>query len=404
MSARQRRRRSRNLIAGAAMAGLAVLLAAAFVWRDDILRAFLDPRTPFVVTPAPSAPDYGRASAWALRGGDDETAKAVDVFFIHPTTYAGGDSWNGAIDNRRAAAQIDRIYLPNYAGPFFRSGRVFAPRYRQASLFTAFTLFDDALSARALAYSDVRAAFRLFRDHLSEGRPFILVGVEQGGFLGDRLLQQEVAPYGKVRDRLVAAYLIDTVTPVAAHAVNTQVPACQSAAQAGCVLAWSPVWEGDIVTGPRRLARAVVWDRAGRLIGLQGAEALCVNPLLGRTGDDEASRRLNRGAANATGLEWGLRPAFLPRQVDAQCQEGLLRVSRPSSPSLHPPRNWIARFKAPPYNLFWADIEADADSRIVSWIAGRARPSAGQPQTDGRAPVEQGLKGGESSRTAGFHK
>ena len=40
--------------------------------------------------------------------------------------------------------------LPNYAGPFARLGRIFAPRYRQASLYTLMTLRDDAREARLL--------------------------------------------------------------------------------------------------------------------------------------------------------------------------------------------------------------------------------------------------------------
>ena len=55
--------------------------------------------------------------------------------------------------------------LPNYAGPFVRVGRLFAPRYRQASLFAQLTLRDDARDAREFAYGDVRRAFDYYLDH-----------------------------------------------------------------------------------------------------------------------------------------------------------------------------------------------------------------------------------------------
>jgi len=78
-------------------------------------------------------------------------------------------------------------------GPFARSGRLFAPRYRQASLYTALTLRDDARDARQFAYGDVRRAFDDFLDHFNQGRPLIVVGVEQGGTLVDRLMREELA-------------------------------------------------------------------------------------------------------------------------------------------------------------------------------------------------------------------
>ena len=68
-------------------------------------------------------------------------------------------------------------------------------------------------------------------------------------------------------------------------------------------------------------------------------------------------------------MDWGTRPAFLSRQVSARCQDGILRVSRPSSPSLKDTGGFTDRLKEPGYNLFYADIEADARARLAAWIA-----------------------------------
>ena len=67
------------------------------------------------------------------------------------------------------------------------------------------------------------------------------------------------------------------------------------------------------------LSRSIVWNDRGLLEPLGARAPLCVNPLLGAATDVEAPARLNLGAANATGLEWGARPGFLGRQVAAQC-------------------------------------------------------------------------------------
>ena len=57
------------------------------------------------------------------------------------------------------------------------------------------TLRDDAKEARRFAYSDVAAAFRYYVAHYNQDRPFVIVGVEQGGNLAARLLTEEVAAH-----------------------------------------------------------------------------------------------------------------------------------------------------------------------------------------------------------------
>ena len=75
---------------------------------------------------------------------------------------------------------------------------------------------------------------------------------------------------------------------------------------------------------------------------------------------------MHAGAANATGLEWGDRPAFLARQVSARCDGGVLRVSSPKSALLQPSGSWTERRMAPSFNLFYADLENDARARLAA--------------------------------------
>ena len=352
--------------------GFAVLLVAAgLIWRDDILEALLDPKIPYEVYRPPPPPDYARTSAWALLPGASAAAAPVDVFFIHPTTFDGGKNWNGPVQNRRAAATLSRVMLPNYAAPFARTGRIFAPRYRQASLYTSLTLFDDAIEAREFAYGDVRTAFDYYLAHFNQGRPFILVGVEQGGVVAARLLRDEIARDRALKARLVAAYLIETVVPADEYGSSAPIPACARRDEAGCVLAWASVPKLNFGRALRILSRSIVWNDRGHLVGLAGRPALCVNPLLGIESDDDAPPRLNLGAANATGLEWGARPGFMARQVGAQCQDGVLRVTAPRSASLRPSGDWAERLKVPGYNLFYADLEADAQRRAAVYASSK---------------------------------
>jgi hypothetical protein len=380
-----------SLAGGAAAAAL--LVSAVSHWRDDILRTMLDPKTPYQTYEPPPAPDYAQPAAWALLPPARWAAGAppADVFFVHPTTYDGGRHWNGPIDDKRAARILDRTMLPNYAGPFERVGRVFAPRYRQASLYSFLTLRDDAREARRFAYRDVEAAWRAFRSRYDKGRPLVIVGVEQGGQLTARLLTEVVAKDPSAMARLAGAYLIDTVVPAETFSAASPLPVCASRRQARCVVAWAVV-DADDADAKDKLDRALVWRPDGQLETLRGRPALCVNPI-SATIDGAAPARISLGAANATGKDWGKRPTVMAGQVSARCEGGLLKAARPLLPMLQPPPAWAARLREPPYNLFWGDLEADAKVRVATLM--------GRPDFPASAPS---IENSETVRTVETHR
>lgn len=344
-------------------AGLLVAVLLALFW-DDLASTSLDPKTPYQTYRPPPAPDYGRLDSWRL-WSRSVGAPSADVFFIAPTTYDGGRHWNAPIDEPRARRQFEEVMAPNYVGPFLADGRVYAPAYRQASLYSLTTLREDAREARRFAYGDVRDAFRRFAAIRDKGRPYFLVGVEQGGTLSLRLLTDEIARDRDLRTQLVAAYAIETVAPAAGLPLDP----CATPTQTGCLAAWAAVRSGDDDAARRLLDRALVWSPGGDLVNLGKRPAQCFNPVMGEATGVLSPARLHRGGANASGLEWGTRPAFIAREVTAQCTDGLLRISRPRSPAFRPNGSWADRRKAPGYNLFYADVETDARRRLASFLA-----------------------------------
>ncbi len=358
-----------QVVGWAGFALVFVLAAAVAVWRGDILKAGLDPQIPFQTYDPPSPPNYADASAWAMREVKAPNAGPAAIFFLHSTTFNGGEDWNGPIGDVRADAYLERVVIPNYAGPFARAGAISLPRYRQASLYTRLTLRDDARDARAFAYGDAVSAFNVWLADHPTG-PLVLAGVEQGGELIDRLVRERVATDPTLRARIVAVYLVDVI--VAAGNVSLEVPACATATSTGCVVGWSQVGDQNEGAAHRRLRRALVWDQAGRLVDLNGRAALCVNPVSGSASSDAVPARLHHGAANATGLEWGVRPAFIDRAVATQCRNGILRHTELTTESFKEVGNWADRRKARQYNLFYADIEADVERRLNVWTASNA--------------------------------
>ena len=354
-------------LGGLALALLLFLTLSAFIWREEILRTWLDPKQPFQTYTPPPAPDYAKASAWALIPADPDLWSAADppadIFFIHPTTFDGGRDWNGPIDDKRANHTLSNVMLPNYAGPFQRVGRVFAPRYRQASLYAFLTNKEDAQDARKFAYGDVKRAFAQFLTY-NFGRPIVIVGVEQGGALADRLVDDVVMRDPTLLARLAAVYLIDVAALADEHKVGAAVPACTAPGQVRCLIAWDEA--DDAADAAKQRKRALIWTADGQLQNLEDRALVCVNPLIGAAVTSLASPKLDIGAANATGLEWGVRPAFMPRQVSAQCVDGFLLTSKPSSATLKERGGWTDRLREAPFNLFYANEEADAKARVTT--------------------------------------
>lgn len=359
----------RQIVGWSGLLVVFVLAGAVLVWRGDILQAGLNPQIPFQTYEPPLAPDYSQPSAWAMRDATAADAGPAAVFFLQSTTFDGGKDWNGPIGDPKADAYLFRVVIPNYAGPFAKAGSISVPRYRQASLYTRLTLRDDARDARAFAYGDALMAFEAWLARHPTG-PLVLAGVEQGGELIDRLVRERVASDPAIGARVAAVYLIDVIA--GKDNLSPAFPACATATSIRCVIGWSQVGQDNDSAAWRRLRRGLVWDANGRLVELNGREALCVNPVSGASDGKPVAARRHRGAANATGLEWGVRPAFIDRAVATQCRDGILRHTELTTESFKEVGNWADRRKARPYNLFYADIEADVERRLNVWTAAQA--------------------------------
>ena len=129
-------------------------LAAAYLNRDSIgmMLAFqrLEPKQPFAESPQPAAPDYSLPASWAalpdrqddadvVPSGDVQDVQAsaeVDVFFVHPTTFFGTAAWNQSLDDAATNQLTDKFVLRGQASVFNSCCRVYAPRYRQATIFS----------------------------------------------------------------------------------------------------------------------------------------------------------------------------------------------------------------------------------------------------------------------------
>lgn len=307
----------------------------------------------------PTAPDYALPSSWAAlptradaadavpthSGLHDEQASApVDVFFVHPTTYLSRTGWNADISNKQINHITDISTMRRQASVFNATARIYAPRYRQATLFS---FFDEQTSngnqAINLAYEDVKAAFRYYLAHYNQGRPIILAGHSQGTRHLTHLMHDFFDNDPVLRRKLVAAYLVGFNVP---DSTLNVVRPCEDSTQTGCYVAWNTVdWGQEYAPY---------------------AHSVVTNPLTWKRDTATAIAHLNLG-----GTSYGFSKVDTA-VVDAKAHNGLLWIHRPQSYGyprfLLPGRPELSHsFHLVDYALFYMNIRQNAAARVHAY-------------------------------------
>ncbi|MBI1262536.1 MAG: DUF3089 domain-containing protein [Rhizobiales bacterium] len=353
-------------------------IAAAVLYSNKSLReaVFLKPWSGFDLATATPAPDYTKEEAWAalpqtkdladvtpadsdVRDGQAEAL--VDVFFIHPTTYYSKDGWNAHFDEGGTTKELLESGVLRYqASAYNGCCRIFAPRYRQATLYSFMDKSGDGDKALDLAYQDVSAAFEEFIAHRNMGRPFIIAAHSQGSLHGIRLLREKIAGTPLAR-RMVAAYLIGSSLPVEADVPG--IPVCESASETGCMINWNSV--RDAVDRENWTVNGKTWaDGAYTKIGEK--ELTCINPLTWKR-NDTAPASANLGSLPFVTADQPF-PAAEPALTGAACSNDVLVVSPPEKEG-YTYGVFNGDYHIYDYNLFYLNIRENLRTRIDSFLA-----------------------------------
>jgi len=373
-----------KVVFGALSAVLLLSLALAYIYRDDIFQTIQDPGQPFQTYHPPVAADYALLESWLAQpdlGVDPFTLMAKgDVFVVVPSVYRGGAHWNLPSEDLKRKNKLQRIVRPNYVSPYGESGRLFAPYYRQASLYAFMTNREDAQHAQDFAYQDVKRAFQVFLKQSPPERPIVLVGHNQGASHVQRLLMDFFQ--GDLKNRLAVAYVIDHPLPLESFdgPLSSLAP-CSAPEQTRCVIAFGSFTSKDKVIAQRFAEQSLVHN--GRNYkSIDNRPTLCINPLLWTQSEDYAPARLHLGGVAAEGLDPDMTPASLTKQSGAQCQNGLLLVDTPRSKSLRRPLMVGGKFRTLPSNLFYEDLKQDAKRRVQSLLDAKVLPERAGPLLD----------------------
>lgn len=341
------------------------------------------------------APDYAQTDAWAARPGKESLAtfvpegvadeageRAVDVFFVHPTGYLNGGDWNSPLDPNSRTEENTKWMMANQASAFNSCCNVYAPRYREASIFRYFTAPPDiAQKTMDFAYADVVRAFDHFIANDNRGRPFIIASHSQGTSHAFRLIAERIDGT-PLAGRMVAGYLIGSqVTNAEADALKT-VPVCNSESQTGCIVHWAAWGEGN--TAPA--------DQLDRLV--------CVNPLTWTRDGAQAEAELHKGGVPITGRFslklWGDDAAqgvdFLPLKAPvrawtwAECHRGLLIVADQGGGPFDGVDVGGKNYHGLDYPLFHMDIRENARVRSTAYLQAAVQGASASDANTARAP------------------
>ena len=366
MLASQPQRLKHAAAIGALVLALLVIIMT-WLYRDDIFQTIYDPGEPFQTYMPPPAPDYSTDSGWLMRperGVDSIHAEGLgDIFVVAPTIFLGRTQWNAPTTRDNIVANFNRIVLPNYVMPYQLAGRVYAPSYRQAALYSFMTNREDAQAAQVFAYGDVSRAFEVFLSETPPERPIIIIGHGQGGLHVERLLADYFGD-DRLRNKLAAAYVIDYPLPLTMFETSFHgLTPCASPQEVNCVIAFGAFEQKEKKRAQQFVGKTMVWE--GReLTAVDGRALLCINPLLWTQTQDYAPARLHLGGVAATGLGVDTQPAPSPKQTGAQCQDGILELDKIRQKSLRRPSRFGGKFRTKPSNLFYEDLRQDAARRV----------------------------------------
>jgi DUF3089 family protein len=169
---------------------------------------------------------------------------AIDCFYVYPAaadlTQTSGNRFR---PRGRSSLRVDseeRSIAVYQAARFSQYCRLFAPVYRVSSSGAGGAATKANL---ALPFADVKAALVTYLKLYNHRRGFVLIGSGEGAEVLRALIHLYVDPHPLLRRLLVSAILVGGDVLVKAGSGSggdfRHVPACRSATQLGCVIAYS---------------------------------------------------------------------------------------------------------------------------------------------------------------------
>lgn len=349
------------------VAALLVLAAVGFFFRQQIGLALFTmatkPSGAFEDYTPPEPLDYSDNASWValpqtedpadIEHGsftDNQATADVAVFFVHPTTFYQKSGWNAPVDATEARDLINGFVLAAQASAFNGSGAIYAPHYRQATIYSFQDREGSGGKALELAYSDVERAFEEFLNRIGEDTPFIIAAHSQGALHLGTLMKQRITGT-PLTARMIAAYPVGFDFHADDMETNApDIPLCAAPAQTGCYATWATYGE-----------QAEIWP--------QMADSVCVNPLSWRADIEYVPASENPGSLPL--FSDGQPHESVSGVTGAQCFSDHLRAG-PFEGDIYKGVNWrLGRdnYHIGDFNIYYASLRKNVADRVAAFEA-----------------------------------
>ncbi len=303
----------------------------------------------------PTAPDYSNRDHWAALPDkkdfadvlpddtvtDRQANAAVDVFFIHPTSFLAKDSmWNADLADSVVNRNTDEYVMKNQASVFNGSAKIYAPRYRQAHVKAYYNVENGGRDALMLAYTDVRHAFEYYLKHYNKGRPIIIASHSQGTTHAIWILK-EYFDGKELADKLVAAYMPGM--PVRRDSFDHLQP-CTAADDLHCFLSWGTYSKGHY-------PESYDWWNKG---------AVVTNPITWSVDSGYNAKDQHLGI-----LYYNYKFKY-KNTIRVSTNNGILWMRKPSVWFKY--FLWKKNYHAADYNLYWLNIRQNVHDRVQQYL------------------------------------
>lgn len=349
----------------------------------------LKPSEPFHEDNMSEAPDYAKEANWltlpfredeadlvptGLAKSNNDGSAPVDVFYIHGTGFINNSRWTSPIRNGTATEDNAKFSLANQASIFNGCCNIYAPHFREASIFAYIALNGDARDRLLDAvYIDISNAFDYYLKKYNNNRPFIIVSHSQGAHLAMRLLR-EIDASPTIAEKLVVGFLVGSgPVSLTQKFLNSlqHFDVCKNATDIHCVVHWNTYGENG-----------------GEKIFSSPEPSICVNPLSWRSDGARAAAELNLGSVPISGAytmrvagdDYSDKVAFnspgapMPRYTWAQCRDGFLYVADQSGTEYEKLGKQPDKFyHGLDFPLFHMNIRDNVSVRIDSYFNSQSR-------------------------------
>lgn len=303
----------------------------------------------------PKAPNYNDTSFWAVlpskypKGLQKFSPSQeiidqlpADVFYVYPTliTSKKDSRWNVPIQDKEQQEKVVAKAVKYQVSPFATSGKIYVPYYRQAH-YRSYKLYEKGgKEAFAVAYQDVKEAFKIFLKRYNKGRPIIIASHSQGTTHTRKLLK-EFFDNKPLQKRLIAAYLPGM--GIQPNEFKTILP-MTAPDEIGGFVSWNTFkkghypkkekdwYKGSVTTNP------ITWDATISTVLAQHKGFLYSN--------DKLYRKALK-IEITDGLVWSTNPKFPLRFF----------------------MSFLRNYHIGDINLFWQDIRENAELRTKKWLA-----------------------------------